>query len=151
MRLLTLSLCRFAAVAALAMWGLGAELGADDQTAHHDHGTDACARACNDCQRACDSCAMHCAMLLASGRKEHDKTLRTCQDCADACTAAARIVSRQGPFIDVICKACAETCGRCGKVCEQYPQDQHMKRCAEECRKCEKACRDMLQHLPANP
>src|SRR3569623_948135 len=69
---------------------------------------DECAKACNDCQRACDACSTHCARLMADGKKEHMSTLQTCQDCATHCSAAASIVSRQGPFSDVICTACAE-------------------------------------------
>jgi hypothetical protein len=105
-----------------------------------------CAKACGDCQRMCDMCAKHCADLLAQGKKEHVKTLATCQDCATFCSAAACIVSRQGPFSDEICKSCAEACARCGKACEEYPNEPTMKRCAEECRRCEQACKEMLKH-----
>jgi hypothetical protein len=113
---------------------------------HHGEYYDKCARACSDCQRSCDSCSTHCAHLLAEGKKEHHKTLATCQDCATHCAAAASIVARKGPFSDLICKACAEACERCGKACEAFPGDKHMKQCAEECRRCEKACREMLEH-----
>jgi len=119
-------------------------------TADHDHHGEAfekCAKACSDCQRACDSCAAHCAKMIAEGKKGHLKTLRTCQDCATHCSAAACIVSRHGPFADLICQACAEACGRCGEACEAYSEDAHMKKCAEECKKCEKACREMLEHV----
>jgi hypothetical protein len=122
------------------------ERAATDHAAHREH-FDRCAKACGDCQRACDSCATHCANRVAEGNKEHLTTLRTCRDCASFCAAAAQIVSRQGPFSDLICQSCAEACARCGKACEQFPDDAHMKACAEECRKCEKACRDMLSHV----
>jgi hypothetical protein len=105
-----------------------------------------CAEACSDCQRECDGCSSHCARHVASGHKDHLTTLMTCQDCATFCAAAAQIVSRGGPFADLICGACAESCARCGKECEKFPDDDTMKRCAEECRKCEKACRDMIKH-----
>lgn len=115
---------------------------------HDKHGGefDKCAKACNDCQRMCDSCATHCAMLLAKGNKEHLKTLQTCQDCATHCSAAACIVARRGPFSDLICTACADACQRCGKACEHFKDDEHMRKCAEECFRCEKACREMLKH-----
>jgi hypothetical protein len=142
-------LVRFAAIGAMVVCDVGA--GPAVQKAHQGHGLDACAKACDDCQRACDSCATHCVRLIAAGKSDHVKSLQTCQDCADTCAAAARIVSRQGPFVDVICKACAEACARCAKACEQFPQDERMSQCAEECKKCEKACRDMLQHVAANP
>jgi hypothetical protein len=106
-----------------------------------------CAQSCSDCQRACDMCAAQCAHLLAQGKKDHLRTLQTCQDCATHCAAAACIVSRQGPFSGLICRACAEACAICGKECEKFGDDPHMKKCAEECRKCEKACREMLSHV----
>lgn len=105
-----------------------------------------CAEACGDCQQECDACASHCLEKVAGGQKGHQQTLQTCLDCAAFCAAAARIVSRQGPFSDLICESCAEACARCGKACERHPDDAMMKRCAEECRKCEKACRDMMAH-----
>jgi hypothetical protein len=119
-----------------------------DLAKHKMHGEHllACAKACSDCQRECDACASHCAHKTAEGMKEHLKTLMTCQDCADFCAAAAQIVARGGPFAMLICQPCAEACAACGKECEKFPDDEHMKRCAAECRKCEKACRDMLQH-----
>jgi len=122
---------------------------ADDKTGGHDHHAmafETCAKACGDCQRECDSCAHHCAHLVAQGKKDHLKSLQTCQDCATHCSAAACITARQGPFSDLICKACAEACDRCGATCEKFPDDEHMKKCAQECRKCEKACKEMLQH-----
>jgi hypothetical protein len=117
----------------------------DEHTAHNAMFRK-CADACNDCQRECDSCATHCAHLLADGKKDHMTTLRTCQDCADACAAAARVVSRHGPFSHIICEACAQACDLCGKECEKFKDDEHMARCAEECRKCLKACREMIAH-----
>ena len=86
------------------------------------------------------------ADLLAKGKKDHLRTLRTCQDCATHCGAAACITVRKGPFSDLICTACADACNRCGKACEKFKDDEHMKKCAEECFKCEKACREMLKH-----
>lgn len=115
---------------------------------HMEHNAilQACAKACSDCQRACDMCSTHCAHQLHAGHKEHMTTLATCLDCADFCAAASQIVSRGGPFATEICKACVEACALCGKECEKFPDDEHMKMCAVECRKCEKACNDMIQH-----
>ncbi len=112
----------------------------------HDEMLQACAKACSDCQRACDMCSTHCAHQLAMGKKDHAATLASCQDCADFCAAASQIVARGGPFAGLICESCAEACARCGKECERFPNDKHMKMCAEECRKCEKACREMAKH-----
>ncbi len=126
---------------------------ADDPPAgaheHHAAAFDKCAAVCGECQRACDSCATHCTHMVAEGKKDHVRTLRTCQDCATHCAAAACIVARRGPFSDLICKACAEACSRCGKECDKFSGDDHMKQCAEACKKCEQACRDMLGHTGA--
>lgn len=105
-----------------------------------------CADACNACQRECDSCTTHCAHMLVEGKKQHMTTLQTCQDCADACAAAARIVSRHGPFSHIICEACAQACDKCAAECEKFKSDEHMARCAAECRKCLKVCREMIAH-----
>jgi hypothetical protein len=135
-------LCFAAFLAALA-FAVKAGFAADE---HHGEHYDKCAKACSDCQRACDSCASHCGKILTEGKKDHHKSLQTCQDCATHCSAAASIVSRKGPFADLICKACVEACSRCAEECEKFAEDLHMKKCAEECRKCEKACREMLKH-----
>ena len=135
------------AAAAAVLFVAALPVPGDESHSEHAATFDRCAKACNDCQRACDSCATHCANLVASGRKEHLKTLKTCQDCASFCATAAQIVARQGAFTDLICKSCAEACARCGKACEQHPDDKHMKMCAEQCRACEQACREMLKHV----
>jgi hypothetical protein len=135
-----------ASAAALAAFpSLAAARQHDDHTGHGGAFAD-CAKACSDCQRECDGCAVHCATLLAQGKKDHLATMRTCADCADVCSVAAQITSRQGPFSAAICKACADVCAGCGKECEKFPDDKMMAACAKECRACEKACREMLKH-----
>jgi hypothetical protein len=105
-----------------------------------------CAKACTDCQRECDSCAMHCGRMLSQGHgQDHYTTLRTCLDCADICGAAAKIMSRSGPFAGDICEACADACKRCAEACKHHAGDKIMQDCAAECERCEKACRDMVR------
>ncbi len=104
-----------------------------------------CAKACSECQLVCDGCVTHCASMMNEGKKEHATTLKSCQDCADICTAAARILSRGGPYSKITCQACADICAQCASECEKFPNDPHMVRCAEECRKCEKMCREMAK------
>lgn len=119
-----------------------------DQHSGHDHDSgpfEKCATACSQCQLECSSCATHCAMQLKQGHKDHAETLATCQDCADMCVAASQIVSRKGPFADLICKACADACAKCAVACEKFPDDKHMAKCAKQCLECEKACREMLK------
>lgn len=139
------TLCLPVLALAVSLFTVSQSLAADDP---HAAAFEACAKTCNECQRACDMCAAHCAKLVAGGKKEHLTTLQTCQDCATFCSAASCIVSRTGPFSDLICKACADACKQCGDECGKK-DDPIMKKCADECRKCEKACRDMLKHLEA--
>jgi Domain of Unknown Function (DUF326) len=121
----------------------------DKKMDHSEHNAmmQACAKACSDCQQMCNSCTTHCTHMLLQGKKEHLTSLRTCQDCATICSSAAQIVARGGPFSNTICTACAEACSSCGKECEKFTDDQHMKSCAEECRKCEKVCRAMVKDM----
>jgi hypothetical protein len=104
-----------------------------------------CAKACSDCQRECDNCANHCGEMLSQGKNQHHTTLQTCLDCADVCAAAARIVSRSGPFAEQICEPCAEVCNRCEEACRKHGEDATMKACADQCAKCEEACRAMVR------
>lgn len=102
-----------------------------------------CAKSCDDCARLCDMCSVHCAKMLADGRKEHLATLRLCQDCSTICVATARVVGKDGPMSDLLYTACAEACKRCGDACAKHGGDDMIKKCADECRRCEKVCRDL--------
>jgi hypothetical protein len=61
-------------------------------------------------------------------------------DCATICGAAVQILSRGGPYRDIIADACAAACGECATALEVFHDDEHMKKCAEICRKSERAC-----------
>ena len=111
----------------------------------HNPKMDECAKACADCQLECDSCSHYCGKQLVMGSTDHATTLATCSDCADVCSVAAQIVSRSGPFSEVICVACADACQKCAEACESFKEDEKMKKCAAACRKCEKACRGMVK------
>lgn len=118
---------------------------ADHADEHHKQFT-ACAKACADCQLECHSCHHHCEELVASGKKEHVKTMKLCSDCGDICAVAANIVARHGELSATICESCAKACDECGKQCVKFPDDEHMKKCADECKKCAAACREMMKH-----
>lgn len=133
-----------AALAALHVAGLAHDRKSD--AGGKDARLETCSKACSDCQRECDRCATYCAGILSKGTDHHLMTLMSCQDCAEVCATASQIVARGGPHADLICHACAETCTRCAKECDQHAaNDKVMARCAEECRRCEKACREMMR------
>lgn len=128
----------------------GGVRGADDKPAsehaHHLRGPFAdCARACAECMLQCDSCHHHCEQLVASGKKEHVKTMRLCDDCGSICAVAAQVTARAGPLSAAICESCAKACDVCGANCKKF-EDQHMQDCAKACEACAKACREMIKH-----
>lgn len=124
----------------------GAEAQADDPHKHHEHFVQ-CAKACADCQQQCDMCFHHCAGLVASGKKDHAKTMHTCVDCAECCKLAATLTARHSSFAAAACDCCAKCCDECAAACEKFPDDKHMAACAKSCRACAKACREMIKHL----
>lgn len=118
----------------------------DHDDTHRNHSEfQECAEICTECQRKCDECVRHCVEMLAQGSERHQKTLATCQDCADLCAAAARIVSRCGPFSREVCEACAEACSACAESCERFSNDDLMTQCADICRECEEQCNHMVR------
>jgi hypothetical protein len=121
-----------------------------DHADHATHGThsavmEKCIKACTDCAKECDMCITHCTRLLAQGHKEHLHSARTCADCAEFCVAAARMTARHGPFMGLMCDACAKACDGCAAACEKHPNDEMMRRCAKACRDCAAACREMVK------
>ena len=124
-----------------------AEKKADHHEAHVGGSYEKCAKACTHCMRECESCALHCAKLVADGKKAHLRTLGTCLDCSEFCAGAARLASRHGPISTLSCEACAKACDICGKACEKFKEDAHMERCAKACRDCAQACRTMVQEV----
>ena len=122
------------------------QVNAQQPADHHEHFAK-CAKACADCQVSCDSCFHHCVTLVASGKKEHVKTMHMCVDCAEYCALAAKLSARQSPFSAAACDGCAKTCDECAKECEKFKDDKHMVDCAKSCRDCAKVCRTMIEHL----
>ena len=138
-----------AAVALALAGGFGIRLPAADKAdPHRGHAEmEACMKECARCAKECESCFNHCAHMVAEGKKEHLRTLKTSVDCADFCVDAAKMMARHGPFMTLMCDACAKACDACGAECEKFPTDEHMKRCGQACRDCAKACRDMVKAM----
>jgi hypothetical protein len=106
-----------------------------------------CAHACAACNVTCVRCARHCAGMVASGMKEHTKSLHLSQDCADLCGAAARICARRGPMARAACQACVQSCKACGMECGKYPQMKPMRDCARACAACATVCQRMVDSI----
>jgi hypothetical protein len=135
---------------ALAGGAGAARLTAAEQTPgndhqHHSAEMEKCYKECVRCAKECESCFNHCAHMVAQGKKEHLRTLKTCLDCGEFCAVAAKMMSRHGAFMGLMCEACAKACDECGAECEKFPNDEAMKRCAQACRDCAKACREMVK------
>jgi hypothetical protein len=106
-----------------------------------------CAKVCKDCMQACKACNTHCAGMVKSGKKEHEKSLKLSADCRDICALAATICERKGPMTAAICEACRIACDACGKECQKYPNMKPMADCAKSCAVCSKACQEMIAAL----
>jgi tetratricopeptide (TPR) repeat protein len=100
-----------------------------------------CAEKCAECQVSCDSCHKHCVNLLASGKKEHARTVQTCADCAGICKACAALCARVSPFAKHVLEGCANACDECGEACAKFKDDKHMADCAKACKECAAECR----------
>src|SRR5262249_42691756 len=98
-----------AIVATLATLALAARLFAADDKKHTTPTTTAdashfaelekCIKACVDCAKECESCFNYCTEMVAKGERMHATTVRTCIDCGELCAVAAKLMSRQGPFM----------------------------------------------------
>jgi hypothetical protein len=143
-------------VAVVATLALAAGLFAADDKKHTTHTTTAgtshfvelekCIKACVDCAKECESCFSHCTDMLAKGEKMHAPTVRTCNDCGELCWVAAKLMSRQGPYMVPACEACIKACDGCAKECDKHAShDQKMAKCAKACKDCAQACRDMVK------
>ena len=106
-----------------------------------------CAGVCSDCQVECDSCFKHCLDLVASGKKEHAKSVQLCVDCAECCKTCATLCARNSPLAKHMQECCALCCDECATECEKAPDDKRMAACAKSCRNCAKDCRDMAKML----
>src|SRR5262249_15802827 len=119
-----LAILGVAVLALLATGALAAEPGkaADPHAGHWQ----ACAKTCAECMTQCESCCLHCAQLVADGKKEHANSMRLCADCADVCCCCAKLCSRQGPASPQVLEACIKSCDQCAESCEKAPGDDHM-------------------------
>jgi len=109
----------------------------------------ACAKVCAECEMHCQMNFQHCAKLVASGQKDHERSMHTSLDCGELCAVAGKLSARHSEFAVPACDACAKACETCAGECEKHASDQHMQECAKACRDCAKACREMVQHVSA--
>ena len=93
-----------------------------------------CLKACIECLEACNNCFDACL------KEEHIKMMAGCirldRECADVCSYAAQAITRNSPFVQEICKLCAQICDACGEECGKHDH--------EHCQKCAEACRQMV-------
>lgn len=99
-----------------------------------------CIQACLECMEACNTCYHAC--LKEEDVKMMANCIRLDRECADICSFAVKAMQTNSPFVEQICKLCAEICEACGNECNKHEHD-HCKNCAESCFKCAEACRKM--------
>src|SRR5437870_5653526 len=98
----------------------------------------ACIDACIACARACEACGDACLTELDAAQRV--RCIRLNRDCAIVCWTAAELMSRESPFVEELCRVCAEICTACGDECARFPE-LHCQRCTEACRLCAEECR----------
>ncbi|HSX70155.1 four-helix bundle copper-binding protein [Pseudomonas subflava] len=99
-----------------------------------------CIQACSACAIACETCAAAC---LKEPDVQHMATCISCDiDCADLCRLAVRLMARDSPLADEICRLCALACQACAEACGEHQHD-HCQQCAQACQRCVEECEAM--------
>lgn len=106
----------------------------------HHSGIEACVRCAQECEHCADAC------LKEDDLRSLAECIRLDRDCAEVCWLAAAFMSRGSPFIEDICRVCAEICGACAEECSHHDHD-HCRRCAEACHECAEECRQMARAI----
>lgn len=99
-----------------------------------------CIQACSACAIACEACAAAC--LKEPDLQHMGICIASDIDCADLCRLAERLMVRDSPLCDEICRLCAITCQACAEECSKHQKD-HCQQCAEACRRCVEECEAM--------
>ncbi|WP_043311726.1 four-helix bundle copper-binding protein [Pseudomonas sp. ML96] len=96
-----------------------------------------CIQACSACAIACETCAAAC---LKEADVQHLATCISCDiECADLCRLAERLMARDSPLADEICRLCAIACQACAEACGKHQHD-HCQQCAQACQRCVVEC-----------
>lgn len=106
----------------------------------------AAVRACAGCAIACDHCAIAC--LRSEDARSMARCISLAIDCAELCRVAAALMTRDSPFVDAICLACADACDACSAECGRHTAS-HCRECAQQCRRCAEACRRAVEEVQA--
>jgi hypothetical protein len=97
-----------------------------------------CIQACHDCLKACEHCATSC--LAEPDLASMTRCIALDRSCADLCAIAAREMLRHSPFVEEVCRVCANACYACADECSRH-QMKHCQDCAAACRHCAETCR----------
>ena len=99
-----------------------------------------CIQACSACAIACETCAAACL------REPDVQHIASCIahdiDCADLCRLAERLMARESPLAEEVCRLCALTCRACAETCGEHQHD-HCQQCAQACQRCVEECEAM--------
>lgn len=105
-----------------------------------------CIDDCIQCARLCEQCSAECVRTDIAGMA---RCIGLCRDCGDFCLLAARLMSRESPYLFQTCHICSKICEACATACEELElghdeaeQGIHIQ-CAEACHKCADSCREM--------
>lgn len=99
-------------------------------------------QACNACAVATETCAAACL-------KEADvQSMALCiscdLDCAALCRLAVKLMARDSPLVDEVCRLCALACQACAEECGKHKHD-HCQQCAQACLRCVEECESLAK------
>ena len=109
-----------------------------------------CIEECYGCAQTCTSCADAC--LAESSVEQLKQCIRLNLDCENVCLTTGalssrrtgsdeKLIARMLETCAMICRMCAEECGKHAKMHE------HCRICAESCRRCADACDEAMQDV----
>lgn len=96
-----------------------------------------CIQTCNACAIACETCAAAC--LREPGLQRMATCIGCDIECGDLCRLAVRLMARDSPLVDEVCRLCALACQACAEACRAHQQD-HCQQCAQACQRCVEEC-----------
>jgi hypothetical protein len=103
---------------------------------------------CVSCARLCEQCGAECIRMDMAGMAH---CIELCRDCGDFCLLAARLMSRESPYLFQTCHICSKICEACATACEEIEvahdeaeQSIHIQ-CAKACHTCADSCREMAK------
>lgn len=97
--------------------------------------------ALHDCAVSCEVCAQDC--MREKNIHSLVNCIRASLDCANVCRVTAAFLARTSDSTKTLCRACAEVCAHCARICEVHDLN-YCQACARACRRAQEECEAIL-------